>query len=163
MKPRPRKGFWTIFNSAQTRTTYAKKGRTSEWNDRYTLLGLYDAEYPEQNGPPREAFDRFEWNDRVAVRDMVSDDPRFPEQYVCEGAMMPGAKEAKHVFDLCDYTRCVDHPLGGWNGELSPVAEVAKLTSEEFQIDRADGSHLIFKAGLPYGARSVSEFELGDL
>ena len=163
MKPRPRKGFWTLFNSAQTRTTYAKKGRTSEWHDRYTLLGLYDAEYPEKNGPPREAFDRFEWNDRVVVCDMVCNDPRFPEQYVCEGAIMPGATEAKHVFDLCDYTRCVDHPLGGWNGELSPVAEVAKLTSEEFQIDRADGSRLIFKAGLPYGARPVTEYELDDL
>lgn len=163
MIPRWRNGFWSIFNSVQTRTTYAKKWHTAEWNDRYTLLGLYDAEYPEKNGPPREAFNRFEWNDRVDVRDMVSNDPRFPKQYVCEGTEMTGAMEVSQVFDLCSFTRCEEHPLGGWNGELPPSQKVAKLKSEAFEIDRVDGSPLVFKAGLPFGARPIGEYELGDL
>ena len=164
MEPRPRKGFWTIFNSAQSRTTYAKKGRTFEWNDRYTLLGLYDAEYPEENGPPREAFNRFAWHDGVEVRAMVCNDPQFPEHYECEDAKLPGAVAVKRdVFDLCEFTRCENHTLGGWNGELPPVEEVAELESKTFSIHRVDGSTLSCKAGLPYGARAIEEYGLGDL
>ncbi|WP_171209275.1 MULTISPECIES: hypothetical protein [unclassified Ruegeria] len=163
MPPRARKGFWSIFNSAQTRTTYAKKGRTSEWNDRYTLLGLFNAEYPENAGPPREAFDRFEWNDDVEVQDMVCNDPRFPKQYRCEGTKLPGAVKVVQTFDLCDFDRCANHPLGGWNGELPPGEEARDLTSKAFKIKRVDGSELHFKAGLSYGAQPVAAFDLKDL
>lgn len=161
MDPRPRKGFWSVFNSVQTRTTYAKKGRTSEWDDRYTLLGLYDAEYPEEKGPPREAFNGFEWHKGVVIHAMVCNDARFPEQYkTCEGAAMTGAVSVSDVFELCAFTECADYPLGGWNGLLTPAPEVAQLRSEAFEIPRIDQDPLRFKAGMPYGASPIEDFDL---
>ncbi|WP_299966895.1 hypothetical protein [uncultured Roseobacter sp.] len=163
LKPQPRHGLWSLFNSAQTRTTYAKKGLTEHWADRFTLLGLYDAEYPERNGPPREAFNDFGWDARVHIQDMVCNDPAFPDRYIDEGARMTDPVKTTDIFDLPSFSRCDDHPLGGWDGALVPVAEVSKLRTTAFCINRADGSVLTFEAGLPYGASPVSQYHLGTL
>lgn len=159
--PRPRKGLWSLFNSVQTRTAYAKKGRTSEWNDGYTLLGLFEVNYPEDRSEEREAFYKLEWNDRIRIFGMISTEEGFPQKYSDkEGAQVSGQGDLDHVFDLPEISRDLCLPLGGWDGELRPRADLPEICSEEHVIKRVQGPDLVFPAGLRPGAHPIETFKL---
>lgn len=162
MEPRPRKGLWSIFNSVQSRTTYAKKGRTKEWNDAYNVVGLYAAEHPEDPGPPRPMFDKMFWNDKISVRGMVTNDVTFPKSYQDEGAKVDGFEVADSVFDLSDFEIDPDLPLGGWDGKLSKTDATKQHKSRKLEIDRRGKKPLKIKAGLSPGYHSVEDLGLSD-
>lgn len=156
--PRPRRGLWSLFNSVQTRTAYAKKGRTSEWNDGYTMLGLYAVNYPEDQSKARVALDRIDWNDRIRVFGMISTEKDFPGKY--KDGNVSGQGDLEAVFDLPGFSRDLSLPLGGWDGELPRCKDLPDLRSEELVIERAEGPDLVFPAGLIAGAHPIEVFGL---
>jgi hypothetical protein len=161
-KPRPRKGLWSIFNSVQTRTVYAKKGRTTEWNDAYNAVGLYAAEHPDKPGPPRPVFFGMFWNDKISIRGMATNDATFPKAYENEGAKTHGFRAIGKVFDVKDFDIDPSLPLGGWDGLLPKTRATRRLKSQKLVIDRRRGGPLTFAAGLQPGAHPVEELGLSD-
>lgn len=158
----PRKGVWFLFNSVQTRTSYAKESRTEDWNDAYNAVGLYSANHPEEPGAPRPVFAGMIWNDRIQITGLATDDAEFPDAYAKEGARIRGFPSVGHVFEVGDFDIDPDHPLGGWDGRLTRTAEIEQLMSRELTIERAEKPTLTLPAGLAPGAHDMQTLGLGD-
>lgn len=157
--PRPRRGLWSLFNSVQTRTSYAKRGATRNWTDANTLLGLFPENFPEDCSVARAAFKDMAWHDGVAVTAMVCSEQGFVDKYTGEGAQIDGVW-TRPVFDIPAFDRDPSLPLGGWDGVLTPLPAEDWPVGRELKIRRADGPDLIFAAGLSPGARDISVFGL---
>lgn len=155
----PRKNFWSLFNSVQTRTSYAKKGVSTEWHDYYTLLGLYPENYPEECDNPREAFKGLDWHDKIVIKGMLCSEENFPEVYKVS-SMQDCVGGFRVAFHVPEFTPVPHLALGGWNGQLMRDADVPDRATEEVCITKADGSILRFAAGFQAGAYDVEEFEL---
>ena len=162
MEPAPRSGLWSIFNSVQTRTSYAKQGRTSQWNDAYNAVGLYAADHPEEPGPPRALFFELTWNPRIQLRGLATNDAQFPDKYVAEGADVGGYPLIDTVFEIADFEIAPSLPLGGWDGRLNKSAALEALASEELVIERKDGGPLKIRAGLAPGAHDIADLGLSE-
>ncbi len=156
----PRKNFWSLFNSVQSRTTYAKMGVVSEWNDYYTLLGLWPQHYPESLTKKRKAFKiKKDLTDRIKFEGMLCTEEGFPDVYKSESFQncQGGFDEA---FALREFSQVPYAALGGWDGALEPHSQLPDLKSQEVRIRRKDGAELVFRAGLTPGAKDVSVFAL---
>ncbi len=152
---------WTLFNSVQTRTSYAKKGVSSDWTDVGTLLGMYANTHPQLTTPPRAAFKEMEWLSGMQVREMATNDPNFPGAYPAENV---SGHPVGQVFVPPSYSHesdPMDMALGGWDGKLIPTEEAAALTSDGVDITLSDRTRIVLPAGTPLGARDVDELNLG--
>ncbi|WP_415920282.1 chondroitinase-B domain-containing protein [Tateyamaria sp. SN6-1] len=160
--PAPRKGLWSLYNSVQTRTSYAKKSTTAQWDDRYTLLGLYAAEHPEAPGEPRAAFSKFDWNTKVSIQGMVSDDGTFPKDYPPDKV---SGRRVDRVFErpVFEYdAHDLGKVLGGWDGTLVPVPDAVEALSQPVKLRLAGGVKHTLPGGLTPGAQDVDVLGLGD-
>lgn len=162
MKPMPRKGLWTLFNSVQTRTSYSKKSRTAEWNDAYNAVGLYAAEHPENPGAPRPAFGAMVWNENINITGLATNDADYPKSYIAEGAQVHGFAPVEKVFNLRAFEIDPNLPLGGWNGQLAKSAKTKQLKSKKLIIERVGQPDLIIKAGLAPGYQELKVLGLSD-
>ncbi|WP_164658877.1 right-handed parallel beta-helix repeat-containing protein [Tropicibacter sp. Alg240-R139] len=163
MEPAPRKGLWSVFNSVQARTNYAVEGRSAQWTDRYTLMGLYPKEHPIEPAPLQQVFEFMTWTAGMEVTDMVTNEPCFPRKYTAEGGRVSGHSVSEPVFDVTPFQPNLSAPLGGWNGELNRTDAVKGFTSTAFKIKRRTGKSLTFRTGLPHGASPVAELGLKDI
>lgn len=163
MEPAPRRGLWSVFNSVQARTNYAVEGRSRQWTDRYTLMGLYPKEHPYQEAPQQQAFEFMTWTEGMEVTDMVTNEPCFPRTYQAEGALVSGHSVEGQVFTVPPFTLDLAAPLGGWDGKLHRTTAVQGFTSKAFMIKRKTGKTLTFRTGLPYGASRVEAIGLKDI
>jgi hypothetical protein len=163
MEPAPRKGLWSVFNSVQARTNYAVEGRSRQWSDRYTLMGLYAKEHPVEPAPLQQVFELMTWTEGMEVAEMVTNEPCFPQKYSAQGGQVAGQRVSGPVFEASqfDYKLCA--PLGGWNGKLKRTDAVKGFRSSAFKIKRKTGKSLIFRTGLPYGASPVADLGLKDI
>ncbi|WP_299693344.1 right-handed parallel beta-helix repeat-containing protein [uncultured Tateyamaria sp.] len=155
--PSPRQGLWSLYNSVQTRTSYAKASITAQWDDGYTMLGLFAADHPEQPGPPRAAFPKFNWTEGVRVFGMVTDDPTF-DTYPAGNVSGHGVDQVFAVPVFAQGARDLSKPLGGWDGALVPVSAVPLSDPVSLSID-ADKHDL--PGGLKPGAQDVAALGLG--
>ncbi|SLN38804.1 hypothetical protein TRL7639_01969 [Falsiruegeria litorea R37] len=163
MEPAPRKGLWSVFNSVQARTNYAVEGRSAQWSDRYTLMGLYPKEHPVEPAPLQQVFELMTWTDGMEVADMVTNEPCFPRKYVSEGAKISGQGVSEAVFDVVPFDLDPNAPLGGWNGELKRTKKVNEFSSEAFKIKRRMGKTLTFRTGLSFGASDIAHLGLKEI
>lgn len=163
MEPAPRKGLWSVFNSVQARTNYAVEGRSAQWRDRYTLLGLYPKEHPVASAPLQQAFEFMTWTEKMKVTEMVTNEPCFPRKYATEGGKVSGRSVCGPIFEVDPFTLDLSAPLGGWNGELTCANAVKGLMSSAFEIKRRTAESLMFRSGLPYGASLISELGLKEI
>lgn len=157
MEPAPRMGLWSVFNSVQSRTNYAVEGRSAQWEDRYTLLGLYPKEHPYARDPLQKAFEFMTWTAGMDVSDMVTNELCFPKTYVCEGGRVNGTSVPEGVFEVDPFELDPAVPLGGWNGKLHRTEAAKVFCSEAFEIKRKTGKTLRFREGLAYGASAIHE------
>ena len=65
-KDRPRKDFWILFNSIQTRTTYTKKGITTFWRDYGNAFASLPKTHP-RPGPVRRIMPGMDWSGAVLL------------------------------------------------------------------------------------------------
>ncbi|MEM8577821.1 MAG: hypothetical protein AAGF60_08215 [Pseudomonadota bacterium] len=163
--PAARRGFWSLFTLAQTRTAYVKKGVTRDWHDAYTLLGLYPKEYPQAATTPRHPFDRMNWQG-VRVTGLVTDDAVHFGAY--SGQAEVTAQQVARVFapplDVSGQPLDAAHldlsaPLGGWDGGLVPTGEAAGLRSAPLTLQTLEGPLSIPE--VPLGAVDVADLGLG--
>ncbi|KPA22318.1 hypothetical protein shim_05960 [Shimia sp. SK013] len=160
-EPKARFNFWSLFNSVQTRTSYVKKGTSTQWTDGYTLLGLFAENYPEDVSKPRKAFKKVKWTDGMRVIGMACTQKEFPPEDEkahfedCLGGL-------DKAFDIKPFTTVPYAPLGGWDGELAVADAVPESASKKIVIDRAADCNLVFDAGFSVGAQDVAVFGLKD-
>lgn len=160
-EPRPRKGLWSLYNSALTRTSYAKKGVTRHLHDAFSLLGVLPQWHPQSVEKVRDPFDRLEW-ENVKIEGMISDADGFPDKYRKAEGMLDGIG-VEQVFEPAQGSTPLDpalgQSLGGWDGVLTPVFDVAKRRTRTLRLETADGD-LVIPGNLPFGALDVADFGL---
>lgn len=160
--PVTRRGFWSLFNLVQTRTSYVKKGWTRDWDDRFTVLGIYPKQHPHSGGPDRNPFDKVEWED-ITVEGMVTDDAVFGPKYTppkgrVETRFVEAAFEPPKGTNPTDPK--LDARLGGWDGNLVPTADAQSEPSTELKLATADGP-LVIPGGQRLGPVDVDDLGLG--
>lgn len=156
-----RKHIWSAFNSVQTRTSYAKKGRSAFWRDAYNALGMYDADHPISQTKPRAAFNQLLWEaGDIQITGLATNDPHHPDQYPAENIDTKGIPRMAEVFELSEFEVMPDQELGGWDGRLPPSPTLAAQKTESLRMTRAGGKDFVIPAGLVPGACAMSELGL---
>ncbi|MGJ8628747.1 MAG: right-handed parallel beta-helix repeat-containing protein [Sulfitobacter sp.] len=157
----PRKHVWSVFNSVQTRTSYAKKSRTMFWRDAYNAVGMYDADHPISTANPRHAFTKFQWDaGDILVLGMATNDPIYPDGYPANNINQAGLPKLAKVFLIPEFEVNPDRVLGGWNGNLAKSAALAALTSNALRITRAGGGDFKIAKGFAPGAHDIADLGL---
>ncbi|CUH53506.1 right-handed parallel beta-helix repeat-containing protein [Shimia marina] len=158
---KPRHNLWSLFNSVQTRTAYVKKVTTTFWKDYYTLLGLFEKDYPEDRSAERNAFHGVDWHSGMFVQGMACTQTGFPDdkqlpaknRHNCQGGFL-------RAFDITPFDPVPHAALGGWDGMLPQAKEVPDLRSEALTIERLAGAALVFSEGFEVGAHGCDAFRL---
>ncbi len=160
-EPAPRRGFWSILNAVQTRTSYAKTAWTRHWHDAFTVLGLYPTMHPQSVNDPRHPLQAITW-DGVTIDGFVTDDIGFPRDYDRPHGHVLGTQVARAfhapVFangPMPNVSAC----LGGWDGLLIPTEEVTKMRTAALKLDTFDGV-IELPADMPLGT-SLDVADLG--
>lgn len=158
----PRKGLWSLYNSLLMRSSYVKKGVTGHVHDAYSLMGMLPQWWPQSKAKVRDPFKGLKW-DNVRIEGMVSDARDFPDDYRDPAGTLEGTG-VEQVFAPAEGSTPSDpdmaQALGGWDGVLTPRADVAALRSRELRLDPVAGDMLI-PGDLPLGAQDISAFGLG--
>ncbi|MBO9396869.1 hypothetical protein J7400_09260 [Shimia sp. R9_2] len=156
-----RHNLWSLFNSVQTRTAYVKRVTTRYWRDHYTLLGLFEKDYPEDLSSERKAFDKVVWDDNMLVHGMACTQEGFPvDSQLPEKNRENCVGGFEKAFEIKPFKPVPYAPLGGWNGDLPRAECVPKLLSDRIEIERLDGDLLVFSEGFEVGAHDCADFEL---
>ncbi|NRB34492.1 MAG: hypothetical protein HRU31_07040 [Rhodobacteraceae bacterium] len=157
-KDRPRKDFWILFNSIQTRTTYTKKGITTFWRDYGNAFASLPKTHP-RPGPVRRIMPGMDWSGDVEIRFLATNDPDYPTEYA-EGRFKTFKTTFDPVFAPCDPSPEPKEPLGGWSGQLHRSDAVEALRCDPLTIEGADGKVLKIKHRLPPGAHACKKLGL---
>lgn len=159
--PSPRRGLWSLYNSALTRTAYAKKGITRHLHDAFSLLGMLPQWYPQSTEKVRNPFDRFDWRN-VIIEGMISDAQGFPGVYRTGDTHLDGIGVTR-VFVPTQGSRptqpSLGQVLGGWDGVLEAAPEVAVRRSRPLRLETAEGP-LVIPGDRPIGAQDIDDLGL---
>ncbi len=151
-EPFPRRDFYFLFNSIQTRTAYCKKGQTRHWTHKNNAIGIC-RDGPDCDPDRRMFGHRLKWHDTYSFENDLCDHPDFPAQLIEQGFAVSGRHADGGTFAPPTADVAATRPAAAWTGELDLAqGSPGRGASCPVSVDFPDGRRIHVPGGHDIGA-----------